>query len=166
MVVNVDLYSGIITKVSNALNTLVSREKPGFQALSKVLIAYPCTEPRQTRYRQHCLVLSCLAGGVNWALLPQRHPCFIITWQQFNTLRNVRGKRVLTLKTFSNYAALPPPLRRHYVFRLSARLCVRACARALGGGIFRPAYRQILVSVSNVGNNDKHHSCKNVGEKK
>ena len=28
--VNVDLYSAIITKVSNALNTLVSVEKPGF----------------------------------------------------------------------------------------------------------------------------------------
>jgi len=27
--VNVDLYSAIITKVSNALSTLVSREKPG-----------------------------------------------------------------------------------------------------------------------------------------
>jgi len=33
--VNVDLYSAIITKVSNALNTLVSGEEPGFQALSK-----------------------------------------------------------------------------------------------------------------------------------
>jgi len=33
--VNVDLYSAIITKVSNVLNTLVSGEKPGFQALSK-----------------------------------------------------------------------------------------------------------------------------------
>jgi len=32
--INVDLYSAIITKVSNALNTLVSGEKPGFQALS------------------------------------------------------------------------------------------------------------------------------------
>ena len=31
----VDLYSAIITKVSIALNTLVSGEKPGFQALSK-----------------------------------------------------------------------------------------------------------------------------------
>ena len=29
--VDVDLYSAIITKVSNALNTLVSGEKPGFQ---------------------------------------------------------------------------------------------------------------------------------------
>jgi len=37
--VNVNLYSAIITKVSNALNTLVSGEKPGFQALSKGLIA-------------------------------------------------------------------------------------------------------------------------------
>jgi len=36
--VNVDLISAIITKVSNALNTLVSGEKPGFQALSKGLI--------------------------------------------------------------------------------------------------------------------------------
>jgi len=32
--VNVDLYSAIITKVTNAPNTLVSGEKPGFQALS------------------------------------------------------------------------------------------------------------------------------------
>ena len=31
--VNVDLYSAIITKVSNALNTLVSGEKPRFQTL-------------------------------------------------------------------------------------------------------------------------------------
>ena len=30
--VNVDLYSAIITQVSNALNMLVSGEKPGFQA--------------------------------------------------------------------------------------------------------------------------------------
>ena len=36
--VNIDLYSGIITKVSNALNTPVSGEKPGFQTLSKGLI--------------------------------------------------------------------------------------------------------------------------------
>ena len=41
---NVDLYSDIITNVSNALNTLVSREKPGFQALSKGLIVLLCTE--------------------------------------------------------------------------------------------------------------------------
>jgi len=33
--VNVDLYSAIITKISNALNTLVSGEKPGFQARLK-----------------------------------------------------------------------------------------------------------------------------------
>ena len=35
--VNVDLYSAIITKVSNALNTLLSGEKPDFQAQSKGL---------------------------------------------------------------------------------------------------------------------------------
>jgi len=32
--VNVDLYSAIIMKVANALNTLASGEKPGFQSLS------------------------------------------------------------------------------------------------------------------------------------
>ena len=35
--VNVDLYSAIITKVSDALNTLVSGDKPGFQTMSKGL---------------------------------------------------------------------------------------------------------------------------------
>jgi len=43
-VVNVDLYRAIITKVSNALNTLVSGEKPGFQAQSKGLIVLLCAE--------------------------------------------------------------------------------------------------------------------------
>jgi len=42
--VNVDLYSAIITKVSNALNMLVSGEKPGFQALPKGLTVLLCTE--------------------------------------------------------------------------------------------------------------------------
>ena len=41
--VNVDLYSAIITRVSDALNTLVSGEKPGFQALSKGLIVLLCS---------------------------------------------------------------------------------------------------------------------------
>ena len=42
--VNVDLYSAIITKVSNALDTLVSGEKPGFQTLSKGLVVLLCSE--------------------------------------------------------------------------------------------------------------------------
>jgi len=41
---NVDLYSAIIMKVSNALNTLVSGEKPGFRALSKGLIVLLCAK--------------------------------------------------------------------------------------------------------------------------
>ena len=47
--VNVDLYSAIITKVSNALNTLVSGEKPGYQALSKGLTVLLCVEVRPAR---------------------------------------------------------------------------------------------------------------------
>jgi len=42
--VNVNLYSAIITKVSNALNTLVSGEKPRFHTLSEGLIVLLCAE--------------------------------------------------------------------------------------------------------------------------
>ena len=42
--ISVDLYSTIVTKVSNALNMLVPKEKPGFQALSKGLIVLLCAE--------------------------------------------------------------------------------------------------------------------------
>ena len=38
------LYFFIITKVSNVLNTLVSGEKPGFQALPKGLVVLLCAE--------------------------------------------------------------------------------------------------------------------------
>ena len=51
--VNVDLYSAIITKVSDALNTLVSREKPGFQALSKGLVVLLCAEVVWQRVPDH-----------------------------------------------------------------------------------------------------------------
>jgi len=42
--VNVELYSAIITKDSNALNTLVSGKKPGFQTLSKGLVVLLCAD--------------------------------------------------------------------------------------------------------------------------
>jgi len=44
--VNVDLYSANITKVSNALDTLVSGEKPGFQTLSEGLVVLLCKRLR------------------------------------------------------------------------------------------------------------------------
>jgi len=42
--VYVNLYSVIVTNVSNALNTPVAREKPGFRALSKGLVVLLCAE--------------------------------------------------------------------------------------------------------------------------
>ena len=51
--VNVDLYSAIITKVSNTLNTLVSGEKPGFQALSEGLIDLLCAKVIQQGVPDH-----------------------------------------------------------------------------------------------------------------
>ena len=47
--VNVDLHSAIVTKVSNALNTIV----PGFQALSKGLIVLLCAEIVRQRVPDH-----------------------------------------------------------------------------------------------------------------
>jgi len=55
---NVDLYSAVITKVSNALNTLVSGEKPGFQALSKGLVVLLCVEVVRQRVPDHGAVHS------------------------------------------------------------------------------------------------------------
>ena len=60
--VNVDLCSAIITKVSNALNTLVSGEKPGFQALCKG-ISLLCAEVVRQGVPDHGTVHSeCLAS--------------------------------------------------------------------------------------------------------
>ena len=56
--VNVDLYSAIITKVSNALNTLVSGEKIGFQTLSKGLVVLLCAEVVRQRVPDHGAVHS------------------------------------------------------------------------------------------------------------
>jgi len=56
--VNVDLYSAIITKVSNAVNTVVSGEKPGFQALSKGLVVLLCAEVVRQRVPDHGAVHS------------------------------------------------------------------------------------------------------------
>ena len=57
VMVNVDIYSDIITKVSNTLNMLVSGEKPGFQALSKGLIVL-CAEVVQQGVPDHGAVHS------------------------------------------------------------------------------------------------------------
>ena len=45
-------------KVSNALNTLVSGEKPGFQALSKGLVVLLCAEVVRQRVPDHGAVHS------------------------------------------------------------------------------------------------------------
>ena len=61
--VNVDLYSAVVTKVSNALNTLVPREKPAFQALSKGLVVLLCAEIIRQRVPDHGAIL---LGGRQW----------------------------------------------------------------------------------------------------
>ena len=64
--VNVDSCSAIITRVSNALNTLVSGEKPGFQALSKRLIVLLCAEVVRQGVPDHGAVHSeCSASTVD-----------------------------------------------------------------------------------------------------
>ena len=56
--VNVDLYSAIITKVSNAVDMLVSGEKPGFQTLSEGLVVLLCAEVIRKRVPDHGAVHS------------------------------------------------------------------------------------------------------------
>ena len=56
--VNVDLYSAVIAKVSDALNKLVSGEKPGFHALSKGLVVLLCAEVVRQRVPDHGAVHS------------------------------------------------------------------------------------------------------------
>jgi len=51
--VNVDLYSAIITKVSNALDMLVSGDQPGFQTLSEGLVVLLCAEVVRQRVPDH-----------------------------------------------------------------------------------------------------------------
>ena len=50
--------SAIITKVSNALDTLVSGEKPGFQTLSEGLVVLLCAEVVRQRVPDHGAVHS------------------------------------------------------------------------------------------------------------
>jgi len=64
--VNVDLYSAVIAKVSNALNTLVSGEKPGFHALSKGLVVLLCTEVVRQRVPDHGAVHSECSASMSW----------------------------------------------------------------------------------------------------
>ena len=53
----------IITKVSIALNTLVSGEKPGFQTLSKGLVVLLCVEVVLQRVPDHGAVHSECSGS-------------------------------------------------------------------------------------------------------
>jgi len=66
--VNVDLYSAIITKVSNAPNALVSGEKPGFQALSKGLIVLLCAEVSGKEFQTMgpCIEISITVQQLSW----------------------------------------------------------------------------------------------------
>ena len=62
--VNVDLYSVIITTVSNALSTLVSGEKPSIQALSRGLIVLLSAEVVRQGVPDHGAVQQWIADVV------------------------------------------------------------------------------------------------------
>jgi len=78
--VNVDLYSAIITKVSNVLNTLVSGEKPGFQTLSKGLAVLLCSEVvRQILgHASQTSVVYPHTGSRAWQ--GDEHPAYALLW--------------------------------------------------------------------------------------
>ena len=107
--VNVDLYSAIITKVFNALNTLVSREKPGFQTLSKGLVVLLCAEVVRQRVPDHG------GGVVRW------------TYVCLSLYKNTIIVLLICLRASYREGRLHSP---------SVRTCVRRCSDA---GIFCPA---------------------------
>ena len=77
VMVNVDLYSAIITKVSNALDTLVSGEKPGFQTLSKGLVVLLCSEvqtigPCTANARRPTVASRCRGTTISCCVADQR----------------------------------------------------------------------------------------------
>jgi len=77
--VNVDVYSAIIAKISNALNTLMSGEMPGFQALSKGLIVLLCAEVVRQGVPDHGAVQSeCSAGVQQWIADDDRAACVCV----------------------------------------------------------------------------------------
>ena len=63
VMVNADLYSAIITKVSNALDTLVSGEKPGFQALSEGLVVLLCAKVVREAGQEYQTMGPCTANA-------------------------------------------------------------------------------------------------------
>ena len=74
--VNVDLYrpSAIITKASNALDTLLSGEKPSFQTLSEGLVVLLCAEVVRQRVPDHGAVYSeCLASDSGQRMSGDHH---------------------------------------------------------------------------------------------
>ena len=64
-IVNVDLYSTIVTKVSNALNTLVSRVKPDFPVpFKRLIVLLQCAKVIRQGVPDHGAVHSeCSAGN-------------------------------------------------------------------------------------------------------
>jgi len=72
--VNIDLYSAIIMKVSNALNTLVSGEKTGFQTLSTGLVVLLCAEVVRQRVPDHGAVhCECSASNSDQPISGDHH---------------------------------------------------------------------------------------------
>jgi len=123
--VNVDVYSAIIAKISNALNTLMSGEMPGFQALSKGL------SPAVRGVPDHGAVQSeCSAGVQQWIADDDRAACVCVCVQVTTRVIEVAGQRlndsdasdqvhepdvvVAAASPPLQQAAPPPPtLRRH-----------------------------------------------------
>jgi len=89
--VNVDLYSAVITKVSNALNTLISGEKPGFQALSNGLIVLLCAEVDQHGVPDHGAMHSKCSRIQQWIA---DVAMFCMTVMHSNVQRNVCSSKV------------------------------------------------------------------------
>jgi len=90
--VNVDLYTAIVTRVSNALNTLVSGEKPGFQTLSKGLVVLLCAEVVRQRVPDYGAVRSeCSASNSGYPMSGTTISCCVADLRRCLPTTSVTG---------------------------------------------------------------------------
>jgi len=102
--VNVNLYSAIITKVSNALNALVSGEKPGFQALSKGLIVLLCADVVRQRVPVHGAVHSECSASNSGQPMSWHHRQLLCYWPETLPANNISDRCATVHKVLRSLA--------------------------------------------------------------
>jgi len=135
---NVDLYSAIITKVSNALDTLVSGEKPGFQTLFTGLVVLLCAEVVRQRVPDHGAVHSeCSAFNSGQSMSGDHHQ-LLCGWPETLPADNISDR----------CATVHEVLRSLAMCRMTLQVQQHNHNRVYGPGNVSKKCAQVIVEVS------------------